>query len=312
LTPNTTPIRPQNPSIYLSSLNSPTLFLSLSLSLSLSSCPFNARLFSVPLRLPSSLSPINGRRLSPFHSLSPDPIFPPKSRHFRRFSPLCSAPSVTSQLLLPLPSQSLSVTPPLSHLRVPPPLKFFLSLTREFADSPYSIHLSPHLLSYFPIPSCQISYESHLTLVAGPLATPYPLPFKIPLRDGSGPPFLPLGYVGCSWVETRFKKIYIYSGKNSTLLNSLVGTRETERKKRGYLEALGEGGIASCAFARKPYLTFIALVLDVSSHTLTGKWFYFCCLPFCVAYVACWFDCDAGGLSAPVHVGFWYILCSCW
>jgi hypothetical protein len=53
-----------------------------------------------------------------------------------------------------------------------------LSLTRESADSPYSIHLSPHLLSCFPIPSCQISYESHLTLAAGPLATPYPLPFK--------------------------------------------------------------------------------------------------------------------------------------
>jgi hypothetical protein len=133
------------------------------------------------------------------------PHFPPKSRHFRRFSPLCSAPSVTSQLLSPLPSQSLSVTPPLSHLRVPPPLKIFLSLTREFVDSPCSIHLSPHLLLCFPIPSCQISYESHLTFIAGlwRRLTPFPL------RDGSRPPFLSLGSVGCSWVETRLK-IYIY------------------------------------------------------------------------------------------------------
>jgi hypothetical protein len=52
-----------------------------------------------------------------------------------------------------------------------------------------------------------------------------------------------------------------------------------------------------------PTSLLLLWVVAVSSDTLTGKWFYFCCLPLCVAYVACWFDCDASGPSAPVHVG---------
>jgi hypothetical protein len=249
--------------------------------------PWNSEL---PHDTPQGPSHIwSGLNLSPqlmsFMTLSLSPHLSPSAFSF----PLCVTPTPLSPFLSPAPPRSGRHSPFCS-------LFFSGSCrTRSFplSNFPLADERNTPTLTYPWLTLCPLSLTldwrpTHPVLALWPVAFSMTLVSPISYKRVPCPPWLsPCSILFMRW---DLDKTNLY--KNRFYLGLLVD----QFCKRG--EGVAGNPIS---FLLLSVVVVPLTLLLVNSPTSVV-------LPFCVACVACWFDCDVGGLSALEIVWFWYVM----